>query len=249
MNSSDPKQTRDTLVAVVSNDADLERFRQRGTYRIPTRTIGRSLGRTTLDESHYLALYQTASITNGIAGAIELWGEIVERTVAPRRQILPDQPDHPAADELYHLLTVHPVEQLPQPVVALNRRRFAFLRTSRERLLAAATLDDLPVGTAAEERLWREIQGWSIDAHRHLLLPRDGVVMELSMALFANGRGIGVVMDDNVQDARIEVVEGGDDALWKVIHFAPAQLEDDFTGCVHQIESLYAELRSRAVEQ
>lgn len=176
------KLTRDTLVAVVSNDADLERFRTHGEYRIPVRAVGHAIAQATLHEICYLALYQTTAITDGIAGAIELWGAIAERRIGTRREIVPEQPNHPAANECYHLLRVSPIQGLERPIVAPARRRFSFIRTSRERLLAASTLDDLPIVSAAEERLWRELQTQEIDVEPHLL-SGENIVMEPSILM------------------------------------------------------------------
>ena len=117
---------RDCLVAVVKHNADLQRFRDEAWYRIPDRALGRSIGRVALKESNVLALYQTAGVTDGLPGAIELWGEIAGVETLPRREMLPDEPNHPAADQLYHRLRLSGVHRLEQPILSRRARRLAF---------------------------------------------------------------------------------------------------------------------------
>ena len=119
--ASQQSEQRDCLIGVVNNDTDMQRFRDERWYRIPARAMGRSLSRESLDESRILALYQTSTVHSGLPGTIELWGEIDEVQQLSRRQIVPDEPNHPAADEQYHLIRLRNIERLERPVAS---RRF-----------------------------------------------------------------------------------------------------------------------------
>ena len=87
---------RNCLVAVVTNDADLLRFTDEHWYRVPARSLGKSLSVDTLNESTTLALYQTGGIESGLPSAIEQWGEMTRLEQMLRREIIPGEPDHPA---------------------------------------------------------------------------------------------------------------------------------------------------------
>lgn len=232
---------RDCLVGVVAADADLKRFRDEGWYRVPDRALGRSLGRDVLSELAALAIYQTGGVTDGLPGAIELWGEIAGIESMRRRDLLPDESHHPAADELYHRVTVASAVQLQQPIVSRLPRRITFLRTTRARLLAASDINDLIIGSAAEERLWRAVREEELELDRKVFMQIDGVVMEVDFGLVIGDRGLGILCRDEER-----IAESAGPLMpqaWRVIRFSPSRLEKEFEECVREILGAAREAR------
>jgi hypothetical protein len=234
-------RTRDCLIAVVNNDADLRRFTDEHWYRIPGRAVGRMLGAGALAEASVLALYQTASIGGGMPGAIELWGEIAQRLVVARRELLPGEPDHPAADEAYHLIKLRSVERLPAPIVSRRARRITFLRTTRAHLLHASDINELIVGTPAEERLWRAMRGDGElgEIERRYYMRMDDVVMEVDFALFREGRALGVQCREA---GHIGIAGEEGPVAWKILRFSPARLDREFAVCLEEIAATMREM-------
>lgn len=231
---------RDCLVAVVRSDRDLHLLMTKGIYRIPARTVGHAVTERTLAETTTLALYQTMAITAGLPCAIELWGDIESRTLEPRRAIVPDEPNHPAADELYHVIKLRDVGRLDQPIVSRRPRRVVFMRTMRRLLLAASDINELVVGSEAEERLWSTLREQEEGVERSCLLQMDGVVMEVEFALMHNDRWLGVrCRDDGSPVAWPEVVP----EAWHVLLFSPARLNDAFAECLERITSYARRMR------
>jgi hypothetical protein len=225
---------RDCLIAVVNNDRDLERFTHDGCYRIPGRAIGRAISPRALEESRVLALYQTSSISAGLRGAVELWGEIAEVSWRTRRELIPEEPDHPAADEPYRLIRVTAVEHLDRPVVSRRPRRVTFVRTTRDRLFGAAEVNDLFVGSEQEEALWRALSG--LDVERRYLMTVRETVMEVDFAIFQEDRAIGIVCGD---PAVAEPWQGEQPpGAWLLIRFSQAELEGNLKECIGRITSL-----------
>lgn len=226
---------RDCLVAVLRNDADLHRVIDERWYRIPDRVRGHQIAHDALDETSALAFYQTASIRTGLPGAIEVWGEIEERRVLPRRQIIPDEPYHPAADTAYHLIRLKHVERLERPVLSRRPRRITFIRTTRDRLLQAVDINDLIVGTRGEERLWASLRQHEPQIERRYYMRLGGMVMELDFALFRAGRGLGIICGES----SVIGEEIGDVAeAWSVIRFSPARLDHDLDECLREIAAM-----------
>lgn len=222
---------RDCLVAVLNNDADLHRCSAGRLYRIPDRIIGRGISREALAEARALAFYQTAAIHNGLPGAIELWGEIEERLLLPRREIIPEEPDHPAAGEPYHLIRLKSVERLSAPVVSRRPRRITFIRTTRDRLLQASDLNDLIIGPPLEEKLWNSLRAGSGDLERRCLVRSGGVVMEVDIVLFQGERALGIHCgDDRSADDDADVPDA-----WVLLRFSPARLDGEFDACLKEI--------------
>ncbi len=237
MNNSSPRshvrnqksERPDTLVAVVTNDLDLRRFLDDQIYRIPERSIGRTLARDALESLDTLALYQSSRITEGLPSAIEWWAE-VERIESVRRgEIFPEEPDHPSVDELYHLLHLQTPQQLDSPLRSRERRRIIFLRTTRERLLGAEDIADLPLGRPHASRL--------TDA---LIKRLKGTVRE-SLHSFDSEYRATVRVDDLVMEveSRLERVECriGSEERGKIgiVRFSPIEVEDNLEGCVGEI--------------
>ena len=225
---------RDTLVAVVTNDTDLQRFAEEGWYRIPARAVGRTLAADALQQTSTLALYQTGAITAGLPSAIELWGEVAQVLPKLRRELLPNEPDHPAADELYHLVRVAQVRRLERPIVSRRPRRVTFIRTTREKLLAATDINDLVIGTDAEERLWKSLE--NLEAERKYFMRVSDVMMKVDFALFEQGKTVGIIValdEPTATDAR----ESATDA-WRILRFSPNRLQSDLAGCLQEIMAL-----------
>ncbi len=231
---------RDCLVAVITSDADLHRLREEGWYRIPDRALGRQLSRDALDQASALALYQTSSVRDGLPSAIELWGEIDERRTLARRDLIPDEPYHPSAGALYHLLRLKSVQRLDRPVTSIRPRRITFIRTTRERLFHAADINDLIVGTNAEERLWKTLREREPDVERHYYMRAHGVVMELDFALFRREQGLGIICDERPDAIRegSGVADEGMPEAWRVIRFSPARIDQDLDSCLREITAM-----------
>jgi hypothetical protein len=231
---------RDCLVAVVTNDADLHRFARDRWYRVPARAVGHAIGSGALEESRSLALYQTSGVRDGLPGAIELWGDVEEMLTLPRREIIPGEPSHPAAAELYHLLRLSRVDRLPTPIIARRPRRLTFLRTTRDRLLNAVDINDLIVGSPAEERLWRALRARGGEMERRLFMRADDLVMEVDFALFREERALGLLCDDVLRGDcdPADVVDA-----WRILRFSPGRLDRDLSGCLEEIAVLLERMR------
>jgi hypothetical protein len=228
---------RDCLIGVVTNDIDLRRYADERWYRIPARAVGRSLKREAIEGSGVLALYQGAGISDGLPGAVELWGEIEGVRLRPRRLIIPDEPRHPAADDDYYLISIGAVERLDSPIISHRPRRITFLRTTRDRLFGASDINDLIVGTPAEERLWRSLREEGMAPERKLYMRVGEMMTEVDFAIFKGDRGLGIVCGEG---RTAEPGMSGGIGGWRIIRFSPAELEGRFAACLREIADLVA---------
>jgi hypothetical protein len=233
--SASQSEQRDCLIAVINNDTDMQRFRDERWYRIPARAIGRSLRKESLDESRILALYQTSTVQSGLPGTIELWGEIEEVQQLSRRQIVPDEPHHPSADEQYYLIRLRNIERLEQPVASRRPRRITFIRTSGERLFRASDINDLIIGSVIEEQVWNAIR--EFDVERKYFMRAQGMVMEVDFAIFTSGGALGVICGDDGYDSSA-TTEG-----WSVLRFSPGRLETEFADCMEELMTTLHQMR------
>ena len=125
------------LVAVMNNPRDFEIARDEGWYRIPVKHAP-----PTVAETAVLAFYFTKAF--GEEGwAIHWYAPVEGHELARRRDLLPEEPDHPRADELYYKMQLGPLERLEPPIPSLRWRRIAFIETSWDRFIAAREVRDL----------------------------------------------------------------------------------------------------------
>ena len=242
MNYSSPRsrwqrERADTIVAVVSRDGDLQTFLDHSTYRIPDRVLGRSLARGALEECTTLALYQSSRITAGIPSAIEWWGEVCQVDVRLRGEICPDEPDHPAAEELYHVVQVRRARTLVSPLMSRFPRRITFLRTTRERLLHAEQIGDLPLGTPFTEQLIEAVADHLLsrvgetplrfELARQTTMEVGGVAMEVDFGLYTDEGEVGVICGD--EDFLPPAERLG------IVHFSAVRQERNLDRCVGDI--------------
>lgn len=254
----------DTLVAVLANDRDLHTFLRERTYRIPDRVLGRALARDALETSRYLALYQSGTITDGLPGAIEWWGKIADVRSMRRREVVPEEPDHPAADEVYHVLRLGRRRRRNPPLRSGRTGRFAFIRTTRKRFLGADSIDDLPLGSpssttlveAVAERIDRypddtvgsgsgEGVPFGVGTGRRRYVRINDVGMEIDVDLYEEHEeegSEGEMPGDRVAEGK---PPGGTGRRIGIIRFSAAHVESDVESCVDQIMAALARLHTR----
>ncbi|MCJ7511442.1 MAG: hypothetical protein MUO23_00565 [Anaerolineales bacterium] len=140
------------LVAIAKHPRDLEIARLLGWYRIPLAYSPKTL------HVEWLAFYQTAAFADQ-RWSVRWVAQVRGYELTTRASLLRAEPRHPRAEEPYFKLQLGPLEPLPHPIESRRWRRFTFLYTTGERLLAAQDLRQL-VMTSARERahLWRALR-------------------------------------------------------------------------------------------
>ena len=146
------------LVVVLNDAADLGRVRQAGWYRIP---LARAPRRIAAD---FLAFYQTAAFPPAERWSVRWLAPVRGYKIAPRRELIPDEPDHPRADQHYYKITLGGLTPLPRPVPSRRLRRITFIPTTLARLLQAEEINDLWIKSSAQERLWAALKQADLDA-------------------------------------------------------------------------------------
>ncbi|MEI7772126.1 MAG: hypothetical protein WCI67_19180 [Chloroflexales bacterium] len=124
------------LVAVVPRVRDLELARAEGWYRVP---LARLPARFAAD---FLAFYLPATF-GAERWAVRHYAPVLRYRIAPRRELLPAEPDHPRAGERYYRVEIGPLEPLPLPIPAGRLRRVSFISTTFGQLRRARDVCEL----------------------------------------------------------------------------------------------------------
>ncbi len=170
------------LVAVMNDPCALEIARTKGWYRIPVQRAPPRVG------ADYVAFYQTAAFGPKERWKINFYAPIRRYHIVRRRDLLPEEADHPRADDEYYKLEIGPLESLPHPIPSQRLRRITFIPTTLERLLNAEEINDLWLGSKAEEQLWESFKEKGILAERQVSVQEEGETC-VDFALYCqNGR-------------------------------------------------------------
>jgi hypothetical protein len=141
------------LVAVINNARDLEIARTEGWYRIPIKRAPAQVG------ADYLAFYLTGRFAPELRHRVTYYAPIRAYRLARRVELLPDQADHPRAQESYFKIEIGPLQALDAPVISEKMRRITFISTSLEQLLHAREIRELWHKPSYRETLWRALSG------------------------------------------------------------------------------------------
>ena len=124
------------LITPLPRPADFARLQREGWYRIPQQHAPKGL------YAEYFAFY-FGSRFGRQKWAIHYYAPRLGHELTTRRNLLPDEPDHPRADELYYKVQLGKLRPLIRPIISLHRRRITFLHTTWDRFQDATEINDL----------------------------------------------------------------------------------------------------------
>ena len=165
------------LVAYVPRPSDFDLIRRDGWYRIPQRSAPKGL------HAEVIAFYFGAAFGEE-KYAIHYYARNAGHELARRRDLLPDEADHPRADEVYYKVQLGPLQRLAQPIVSLRWRRLTFVHTTWDRFQDATEINDLFIeGGPYVDRLYATLKerGISADRDYHIHEAQPEYVVALSV--------------------------------------------------------------------
>jgi len=121
----------------MNNRRDFGIARDEGWYRIPVKHAPES---TT--EAAVLAFYFTRAF-GPEKWAVHWYSPVRGHELVRRSDLLPDESDHPRADDLYFKMQLGPLVKMGEPIPSLRWRRITFIETSWDRFNAAEEINDL----------------------------------------------------------------------------------------------------------
>jgi hypothetical protein len=148
----EPDRYATVLIAVMNRRRDLDIARQQHWYRVPVKHAPKRGV-----DAPILAFYQTKEFDEE-KWSINYYAHALAWEVLPRVALLPDEPNHPRANDPYYKVHLGELRPLPHPIVSRKWRRVSFIITHWGRLQEAREMGELLHGTIWEERLWRALR-------------------------------------------------------------------------------------------
>jgi very-short-patch-repair endonuclease len=232
-----------TLVAVVNNPRDMEIARTEGWYRIPVKHAPQRLG------ADYLAFYQTGAFGEDERWRVNFYAPVRRVRCLRRRDLLPDEPDHPRADDEYYKFELGPLARLPYPIPSRRLRRITFIPTTLKRLLSAQEINDLWLGHEVEERLWAEFKAQGIAVERRAPLREGDEDYCVDFALYCRDGKVAVISEE-APVAGVHLVRERPPASdydltaagWTVLRFTAQEIEESPARCLEAVRETIARL-------
>lgn len=135
------------LVVLVNNRRDWQRVTHDGWYRIPVKHAPTPLA------AECLAFFFT-KVFGTQAHHVWYYAPVLRYRIVTRRALLPEEADHPRADERYVRIDVGTVAPLPRAIPSRSLRRVTFIPTTWERLCSVDDVAALWQHDDAESVLW-----------------------------------------------------------------------------------------------
>jgi hypothetical protein len=165
------------LVAVMNRPKDFDIARDQGWYRVPQ--VQAPLGLF----SEYLAFYFTAAFGQE-RWAVHYYARLQGHELRTRRELLPDEADHPRAGEIYYQLQLGPLQRREPPIVSQRWRRITFIHTTWDRFQAAREINDLfATGGEFVDRLYHALREAGLPPERDYPLREAGTEYLANLAL------------------------------------------------------------------
>lgn len=187
---NDPTGDSPVLVVVVNHPADLTRAREQGWYRIPLDRAPRRVA------TEFLAFYQTGAFPIEERWRVQWYASVHGYRIVSRRELLPEEPTHPRAEERYYRVELGPLAPLPSPIPSRRLRRITFIPTTMARLYQAKEINDLWVRSSGQEGLWAALKEADLEAERQYPLREDSPQYVADFALFCHGGRIAIIVED-----------------------------------------------------
>ena len=188
MQETHDEPTGRVLVAVINSHRDFEIARDQGWYRIPCERAPSRVG------ADYLAFYQT-KLFEEERWAVNYYAPIRRYRIARRRDLLPEAADHPRADDEYYKIEIGPLQSLPHSIPSQRLRRITFIPTTLKRLLSAEEINDLWIGSRAQEDLWEILKAQDIPAERQVNVREEDETYQVDFALYCQDGRLAILCE------------------------------------------------------
>jgi hypothetical protein len=218
------------LVALLNQPRDLEIARAEHWYRIPAKHAPAHF-----TQARYIAFYLTKPFGEA-KWSIRDYAPVRGHELVRRRDLFPEQVDHPRADEPYYKLQLGPLIALPRPIVSRAGRRLLFIWTTGDKFLRAVELNDLLGRGAADDVLWSALKESHVAAERQVIVRDARARYRIDFWVPCAQGDLAIVLGQTPRR-----LPGG--KRWRALRFSEEDVFARRSACVDQIRRIVRELK------
>jgi very-short-patch-repair endonuclease len=238
------KEIREVLVGILKRKSSLEILKTEAWYHIPVETTIKHW------PPKILAFYQGYRFDEE-AFQIRYFGEVDQIKIVPRKELFStDERNKHKAENLYYRLSLKRLQEREKPILSYRPRVWAFISTTMTKFENAEQTNDLYIGSALEEKLWKALKHTNILAEREWKVNLQGHTYYLDFAVFCKNGKLAIETDgylyhydsktkidyDTWRQNEIEI----DD--WRFLHYTTQQVRDNSTPYLAQIQTKIEQL-------
>ncbi len=218
------------LVALMNNPHDMEIVRAERWYRIPAK---HAPAHVTL--ARYVAFYLTKPFSD-CKWSIHEYAPVRGHELVRRRDLFPDQTDHPHADEAYYKLELGSLIELQRPITSRSGRRILFIWTTGDKFSRAVEINDLLGKSDEDDALWDALKASKICAERQIVVRDKRARYRVDFWIACARGNLAVILGDATRTLRVPKGK-----TWRALQFSTQELTN-VTDCKHQISKMIKEL-------
>ncbi len=194
------------LVGVMPDPRDLEIAREKQWYRIPARQLPDGI------HAEYLAFYFTKRFPETLRWAIHFYARRTGHELVRRVELLPDEPKHPRANDLYYLIQLGPLRTKIPPIVSRRWRRITFINTTWDRFVTATEVNDLfRSDNTLVDRVYHALRRRGIHAERSVEVSEDNTKYLVEILIPCKDGAVMLAVDKKRPSAALDLID--DDGL------------------------------------
>jgi len=217
------------LVALINSPHDLEIVRVEHWYRIPAKHAPAHVTR-----ARYIAFYLTKSFGDQ-KWSISEYAPVRGHELVRRRDLFPDEINHPRADEAYYKLELGSLIELQRPITSRSGRRILFIWTTGNKFSRAVEINDLLGKSDADDALWGALKASGIEAERQMMVHDARARYRVDFWIACVRGNVAVVLSDSER----KLPKG---KIWRALRLTSTELERDPGDCADQIARMIREL-------
>lgn len=217
------------LVALMNNPRDMEIVRAEHWYRIPAKHAPAHVS-----QARYVAFYLTKPFGD-CRWSIHEYAPVRGHELVRRRDLFPDQADHPRAEEAYYKLELGSLIALQRPITSRSGRRILFIWTTGDKFSRAVEINDLLGRSDEDDALWNALKASKINAERQIVVRDKRARYRVDFWIQCARGNVAILLGD----APRKLPKG---KSWRALQFSTRQLEQNLTDCTHQVSKMIKEL-------